>query len=133
MVGAARHAPFRRGEIGLLAASSCQRFSAAEQIQFGKDIAEPRDSIPCVLARAQRQQGHVGAQRERRRVARELAIESGRRSGVGRRGNTPRSSSGPRPGTASYAVTDMLPERLVKGVQALAWSASPSAFISSSK
>ena len=100
---AARHAPFQRAKSGRLPALVLPAFQrGGQQIQFGQDVAEAgRQHLLALQRAAKRQQRHVGAERESRRIARELAIEPRRIAGVGRRRKRRhRSSCGPRRGTA---------------------------------
>ena len=92
------------GEIGLLAALVLPAFEhGRQQIELGEDVAEPRRQHLLALQRAaERQKRHVGAKREGRRVARELAIErvaSPASAGAG--ANMPPVQLGPTRGTGS--------------------------------
>ena len=118
---ARRHAPFEGCEIRTLTPlvlPALQR--GREQIEFGQDIAEPRRQHFLALQRAaQRQQRHVGAQREGRRIARELPIESGGVAGIGRRRERAAApAAAPGAEQRGHAVADVFPERLVERVEA---------------
>ena len=116
------HAPLERREIFLLPSlvlPTLQR--GGQEIEFGKNIAEPRREHFLTLERAaQRQQRHVGAQSKCRRIARELAIEPRCVAGIGRRGKQPAApASAPGAEHRRKTVADMFPERLVEGLQPL--------------
>ena len=100
----ARHAPFERGKIFLLPALVLPAFERGrQQIELGQDVAKTcRQHLLALERAAERQQRHVGAERKRRRIARELAIESRRVARIRcRREDAEASSSGRTRGTAS--------------------------------
>ncbi|CFU09251.1 Uncharacterised protein [Bordetella pertussis] len=115
------HAPAHQGKVAVAAPLVLPALEhRRQQIQFGQDVAQARRNHFAALERsAQRAQRHIGQQRERRRVAAELAVMD-RRGSADRRARQQPAGPGPAPGPQGVGagVAQMLPEQAMEGLQA---------------